>query len=254
MKVLIVEDEQLAADRLEEMIRSYDSSISVAGPLDTVQETVRYLTHHTDVDMLFLDIQLADGKSFELFEQISCETPIVFTTAYDAYSLKAFKYNSIDYLLKPIRFDDLRQALEKFKRLNAAERPAPLSKEVLQELFASAQSRYKKRFLVRQGNKILYIPVEEIAYLFADGKIAYLVTRNNHRQYIVDHTLEELEELLLDPSHFFRISRKHIVHVEAIKEVQTQAQRLEVKMALPCEPPLFVSREKISEFKRWLNR
>ncbi|MCU0418605.1 MAG: LytTR family DNA-binding domain-containing protein [Cyclobacteriaceae bacterium] len=254
MKVLIVEDEQLAAERLEEMIHSYDRSIAIEGPLDTVQDTVRYLREHRDIDILFLDIQLADGKSFELFEQVACETPVVFTTAYDQYSLKAFKYNSIDYLLKPVRFDDLQQALEKFKRLNPAERPAPLSKELVQELLASLQSPYKQRFLVRQGNKILYVPVEDIAYLFAEGKIAYLVTKETQRQYIVDHTLEELESHLLDPARFFRISRKHIVHIQAIKEVQTQPQRLEVKIAQPCDPPLWVSREKITEFKRWLNR
>jgi DNA-binding LytR/AlgR family response regulator len=115
MKVLIVEDEQLAAERLEQMILTYDPSITRVGPLDTVEETAQYLREHSDIDVLFLDIQLADGKSFELFEKISYHKPVIFTTAYDQYSLKAFKYNSIDYLLKPVRYDDLKFALDKFK-------------------------------------------------------------------------------------------------------------------------------------------
>ena len=116
MKVLIVEDEKLAAERLEEMIRKYDTGITIAGPFDTVQETAQYLTHHNDIDVLFLDIQLADGKSFELFDQTPYFKPVIFTTAYDHYSIKAFKYNSIDYLLKPVRFEELTFALNKFKR------------------------------------------------------------------------------------------------------------------------------------------
>jgi DNA-binding LytR/AlgR family response regulator len=125
---------------------------------------------------------------------------------------------------------------------------------VIRELLNGSTSTYKKRFLVKQGGKIRYVPVEDIAYLFADGKMAYLVSKENHRQYIVDHTLEELEDVLLDPSDFFRISRKHIVRIDAIKEVQTQSQRLEVRLSQPIDPPLTVSREKITEFKRWLNR
>jgi DNA-binding LytR/AlgR family response regulator len=254
MKVLIVEDEQLAAERLEQMILTYDPSITRVGPLDTVEETAQYLREHSDIDVLFLDIQLADGKSFELFEKISYHKPVIFTTAYDQYSLKAFKYNSIDYLLKPVRYDDLKFALDKFKHLNPGEQSIGLTKEVIRELLNGSTSTYKKRFLVKQGGKIRYVPVEDIAYLFADGKMAYLVSKENHRQYIVDHTLEELEDVLLDPSDFFRISRKHIVRIDAIKEVQTQSQRLEVRLSQPIDPPLTVSREKITEFKRWLNR
>jgi DNA-binding LytR/AlgR family response regulator len=254
MKVLIVEDEQLAAERLEQMILTYDPSITRVGPLDTVEETAQYLREHSDIDVLFLDIQLADGKSFELFEKISYHKPVIFTTAYDQYSLKAFKYNSIDYLLKPVRYDDLKFALDKFKQLNPGEQSIGLTKEVIRELLNGSTSPYKKRFLVKQGGKIRYVPVEDIAYLFADGKMAYLVSKENHRQYIVDHTLEELEDVLLDPSDFFRISRKHIVRIDSIKEVQTQSQRLEVRLSQPIDPPLTVSREKITEFKRWLNR
>ncbi len=159
----------------------------------------------------------------------------------------------MDYLLKPIRPDELRQALEKFKRLNPAERPAPLSKEVLQELLRSTQPAYKKRFLVKQGNKILYKSIDDIAYMFADGKLAYLVSREQNKQYIIDHTLEELESELLNPSDFFRISRKHLVHINAIQEVRSTATKLEVIVAGVAEP-LPVSRERSTEFKQWLNQ
>jgi DNA-binding LytR/AlgR family response regulator len=253
MKVLIVEDEQLAAERLEQMIQAFDPAIEIVGPYDTVKESAQVIQEQTDLDVLFMDIQLADGKSFEVFDKILCDKPIIFTTAYDQYALRAFKLNSVDYLLKPIRPEELRQALEKFRRLNPAERPAPLSKEVLQEIIRSTQPAYKKRFLVKQGNKILYKSVDDIAYLFADGKLAYLVAREQNKQYIIDHTLEELEGDLLDPSEFFRISRKHLVHIKAIQEVRSTATKLEVVMAGVAEP-LPVSRERATDFKQWLNQ
>jgi len=251
MKVLIVEDERLAAERLEEMIKKYDTGITIAGPLDTVQETSQYLSTHNDVDVLFLDIQLADGKSFELFDQTPYLKPVIFTTAYDHYSLKAFKYNSIDYLLKPVRFEDLTFALNKFKRLNPEERVGVLTKEFVRELMQA--NTFKKRFLVKQGSRIQYIPVEEIAYLFADGKISYLVSKEQ-KQFVIDHTLEELESELLDPIFFFRISRKAIVRIDAIQEVRTQVNRLEINLAQPSDFPLVISRDKLKLFKDWLNR
>ncbi|MBX2913831.1 MAG: response regulator transcription factor [Cyclobacteriaceae bacterium] len=250
MKVLIVEDEKLAAERLQEMIKQYDTNISIAGPFDTVQETSQYLAQHNDIDVLFLDIQLADGKSFELFDQTPYFKPVIFTTAYDHYSIKAFKYNSIDYLLKPVRFEELTFALNKFKRLNPADRSGGLTKEIVRELLQA--NTYKKRFLVKQGSRIQYIPVEAITYLFADGKITYLVS-NERKQFIVDHTLEELESELLDPSFFFRISRKAIVRIDAIQEVRTNDNRLELNLSKTADFPLVVSRDRLKAFKDWLN-
>lgn len=253
MKVLIVEDEQLAAERLEQMIQAFDPSIEIVGPFDTVKESSEVIQRTTDLDVLFMDIQLADGKSFEVFDKILCDKPIIFTTAFDQYALRAFKLNSVDYLLKPIRPEELRQALEKFKRLNPAERPAPLSAAVLQEIIRSTQPSFKKRFLVKQGTKILYKSVEDVAYFFAEGKLAYLVSRDLNKQYIIDHTLEELEADLLNPADFFRISRKHIVHIKAIQEVRASATKLDAVMAGVSEP-LPVSRERATDFKQWLNQ
>jgi DNA-binding LytR/AlgR family response regulator len=251
MKVLIVEDEKLAAERLEGLIKQYDTEITIAGPLDTVQETTHYLAANNDIDILFLDIQLADGKSFELFETMPYHKPVIFTTAYDHYSLKAFKYNSIDYLLKPVRFEDLTFALNKFKRLNPGDKIGILTKELARELMQA--NPYKKRFLVKQGTRIQYIPVEEIAYLFADGKVSYLVSKEQ-KQFIIDHTLEELEADLLDPTYFFRVSRKHIVRIDAIREIRTHTNRYEVTLLQPTELPLVISRDKLKSFKDWLNR
>lgn len=251
MKVLIVEDEKLAAERLAELIKTYDEGIAIAGPLDTVQETSEYLANHQDIDVLFLDVQLADGKSFELFEQTPYYKPVIFTTAYDHYSIKAFKYNSIDYLLKPVRYEELTYALNKFKRLNPKEHTGMLNKEMLRELIQV--SPYKRRFLVRHGNRIHYIPVEEIAYLFADGKFTYLVSKGS-RQFVIDHTLEELELELLDPTYFFRISRKAIVRIDSIQEVRTQENRLEIVHPQSSDFALVLSRDKVKSFKEWLNR
>jgi DNA-binding LytR/AlgR family response regulator len=251
MKVLIVEDERLAAERLEELIKQYDTGITIAGPLDTVQETSQYLSANNDIDVLFLDIQLADGKSFELFEHTPYHKPVIFTTAYDHYSLKAFKYNSIDYLLKPVRFEDLTFALNKFKRLNPGDKMGILTKELARELMQA--NTFKKRFLVKQGSRIQYIPVEEIAYLYADGKISYLVSKEQ-KQFVIDHTLEELESELLDPTHFFRISRKSIVRIDSIREIRTHDNRLEINLTQPATLELIVSRDKLKAFKDWLNR
>ena len=250
MRVLIVEDEQLAAERLSQMIREYDSDIEILGPLDTVSETSEVLVQ-TSPDILFLDIQLADGKSFEIFDKVLYERPIIFTTAFDQYALRAFKLNSVDYLLKPIRPDELKQALDKFKRVNSSERNVSLSKDVIRELVRTIHNPYKKRFLVKQANKIFHKSVDDIAFVFAEGKLAYLVSREG-RQFLIDHTLEELDEQLLDPLDFFRISRKHIIQVAAVQEVRNTGGKLWVK-ALGGQEELLVSRDRITEFKTWLN-
>ncbi|HAC24349.1 MAG TPA: DNA-binding response regulator [Cytophagales bacterium] len=251
MRVLIVEDEQLAAERLGNLIRNYDSGIEILGPLDTVEEAAETLKR-ADLDIVFLDIQLADGKSFEIFDQVNYTRPVIFTTAYDQYALWAFKLNSIDYLLKPIRPEELHGALDKFKRLAPAS-PAPsLSPEVLRELIRSIRPAYKTRFVVKQGSKLFSKPVGEVAYFFADGKLTFLVGLDT-RPYLVDHTLEELECTLLDPHEFFRISRKHLVRISSVNEVK-MAEGKAVVRVLGADSPLPISRERVTEFKAWLNQ
>lgn len=253
MKAIVVEDEALAAERLVELIQSIDPAIEVVAQFDTITDTVQYLKAHESPDVIFLDIQLADGRSFEIFERVSIDSPVIFITAYDQYTLKAFKFNSIDYLLKPVQKDDLRQALDKLKRLKRKGLNAN-ELEALKEVIKAKTQPFKQRLVIKAGNKIQFRNADEVAYFFADGKEAYLVTAKENRKYLIGYTLEELENML-NPAEFFRISRKFIVRADVIAEVKgLMSTKLEVKLAQPAEHELVVSRERANEFKQWLDQ
>lgn len=253
MTVLIAEDETLAAERIAQLIGAYDPQIRIEARFDTVEELVMFFKTKT-VDLLFLDIQLADGKSFELFDQVEINIPIIFTTAYDQYALQAFKHYSIDYLLKPIQAQELHHALTKYHTLQSTRPLDNHQWNVLKDLSKLMVNTYKHRFVVRTGNKLFYKTTEEVAYFYADGKVAYLVSKNDHRKYIIDHTLEQLETML-DPVHFFRISRKSIIHIQAVAEVKgTVSTKMEVVLHQKTEIPLSISRDKIGDFKKWLDQ
>jgi DNA-binding LytR/AlgR family response regulator len=253
MKVLLVEDEPLAAERLTGLLKECDPTIEIVEHLDSVEDLIRFVKSSTAVDLLLLDIQLADGKSFEVFDKVQLEKPIIFTTAYDHYAIQAFKHFSIDYLLKPVKKAELQQALDKFRKLTTKSlQPEELT--ILKEVLKKSTSSFKERFLLKSGNKLQFKTANETAYFFADGKVAFLVTKNDNRKYIIDHTLEELETLL-DPLRFFRISRKFIVNVDAIAEVKGLiSSRLEVRLNQPCDHDLSVSRDRVMDFKSWLDR
>lgn len=254
MNVLLAEDEALAAERLIKMIGECDSSIAVVAQPDSVSEIIELLQSGKKIDLMFLDIQLADGKSFELFDSIVTDIPIIFTTAYDQYALKAFKHHSIDYLLKPVQKEELANAIDKFKRLNSKAALSSESIQSLRELIGNKLPHYKQRIVVKAGNKIQFKSADEVAYFFADGKEAYLVTQKENRKHLIGYTLEELEQLL-HPDDFFRISRKFIVRAEAIAEVKgTMTTRLEVRLNQSSSHFLTVSRERASDFKKWLDR
>jgi DNA-binding LytR/AlgR family response regulator len=253
MKALVIEDEALAAERLVVLVQAIDPSIEVAAQLDTITDTVQYLKTNEPPDVIFLDIQLADGKSFEIFERVSVEAPIIFTTAYDQFTLKAFKFNSIDYLLKPVQPEDLRVALDKLKRLKRKGLNAN-ELEALKEIIKQKTQPFKQRLVIKAGNKIQFRNADEVAYFFADGKEAYLVTGKENRKYLIGYTLEELENIL-NPAEFFRISRKFIVRADAIIEVKgLMSTKLEIKLNQPTEHELVVSRERAAEFKKWLDQ
>jgi DNA-binding LytR/AlgR family response regulator len=253
MKALVVEDEALAAERLVVLVQAIDPSIEVTAQLDTITDTVQYLKTNEAPDVIFLDIQLADGKSFEIFERVSVEAPIIFTTAYDQFTLKAFKFNSIDYLLKPVQPEDLRVALDKLKRLKRKGLNAN-ELEALKEIIKQKTQPFKQRLVIKAGNKIQFRNADEVAYFFADGKEAYLVTGKDNRKYLIGYTLEELENIL-NPAEFFRISRKFIVRADAITEVKgLMSTKLEIKLNQPSEHELVVSRERAAEFKKWLDQ
>jgi DNA-binding LytR/AlgR family response regulator len=254
MKALIIEDEVLAAERLTTLLAECDSSIEVIGQLDSIQDVIAYFQSGKNADIVFLDIQLADGKSFEIFDKVRIEVPIIFTTAFDQYALQAFKLHSIDYLLKPIEVNDLRNAIEKFKKLSAYKISLNESEiKALKDLLSQKSHAYKQRILVKAGNKLQYKPTHSVAYFFADGKTAYMIGKDG-RKNMIDHTLEELEQML-NPENFFRISRKFIVNFEAVTEIKGLiSSRLEVKLNQTFEHELLVSRERVHEFKAWLDR
>ena len=255
MNVLIVEDEQLAVERLERLIKDYDPSINVLYTVDTVKEAAAVMLSHQDrLDLVFLDIQLADGKSFEIFGKINYSKPVIFTTAYDEYALKAFKLNSIDYLLKPIKYEELDAALNKYKELaNTADSKLTIDNDLLKSILLKGQKSYKQRFVVKFGSRIQFKRSNEVAYFYAEDKICYLMSASTAKRYVIDHTLEELDDQLLDPARFFRINRQYIICIDSIKEVKASDNRLEVLLAVPCEDRLIVSRGRTSDFKNWLN-
>jgi len=250
MNVVIIEDERLAADRLEELLKEIDSSIAVSARLVSVEQSVAWLRAHTP-DLIFLDIYLSDGLSFSIFDAIDVASPIVFTTAYDQYAIRAFKVNSIDYLLKPIRAEELRSALRKFRTVTASNR---LDMEEVIRTIRDKDDGYKKRFLVQFAGRIRKVQAEEIAYFFAMEKSVFLTTFEN-KVYPVDFTLDALEPIM-DPSSFFRINRKMIVSFDAIRSMVPYS-RSRIKIELhPSEPAgveALVSVERSGAFKRWLD-
>ncbi|WP_400190180.1 LytR/AlgR family response regulator transcription factor [Hymenobacter sp. B81] len=260
MTAFIVEDEPLAARRLGDMLRRQQPPVQVLATADSVEAAAALLETAAPPDVLFLDIHLADGLSFELFERVDVRCPVVFTTAYDQYALRAFKVNSIDYLLKPIDEDELQAALHKLRALRAAApapAPAPafdaaLLSQVLQQL--QPQNQYKKQFVVKVGEHLKVIPVEQISYFFSLEKATFVQTREN-RRFVLDQTLEQLEKLL-DPRQFFRLNRAYLVHHDAIQDIihYTNSRLKTVLQPVGPEGDVLVSRERVPAFRAWLER
>jgi DNA-binding LytR/AlgR family response regulator len=258
LRALIVEDEPLAASRLAGLLKKHPQPVAVVGTAESVAEAVTLLQslQAAPPDVLFLDIHLADGLSFELFERLDIRTPVIFTTAYDKYALRAFKVNSVDYLLKPIDPEELTAALDKLHRQQQQAAPqfdAALLTRMLQQ--AQPAREYKTRFVVRVGEHLKAIPVEQIAYFASLEKVTLLHTREG-RRFVVDYTLEQLEGLL-DPLEFFRLNRAYLAHAEAIHDIihytNSRLQTI-LKPAAPDNDTVLVSREKVNAFKAWLDR
>ena len=250
MKILIIEDENLAAKRLITLVKEQLPEAQIFGNLDTVTSSVDWLRNNSEPDLIFLDIQLADGISFEIFEKIKVNSPIVFCTAYDQYAIKAFKLNSIDYLLKPIDPDELKQAIAKFK---AGKKESVISIDQIRNLLQPARKTYKSRFLVKQGERIQAIDVQDISFFFSEDKVTLLQSRQG-KKFVVDYTLDEVEDML-DPETFFRLNRKYITSVSAIKEVFSYSNsRLKIHLENSTDNDILVSREKTGPFKTWLGQ
>lgn len=251
MKAIIVEDEAPAARRLQRMLETRD--VTVLSSLASVKEAVQYFSEHEAPDMIFLDIQLSDGLSFEIFDQVDLPSAIIFTTAYDEYALQAFKLNSIDYLLKPIDVEELEQALHKYKNFKPENQPLPVDLEDIKRLLVHPEDRtYKKRFVTRVGQHLKLIPVDEIECLYSENKGTYAFT-NEGRNYLLDRSLDQLQEEL-DPEKFFRVSRKFFINIDAVSDILSYTNsRLEVKLHHFREGEVIVSRERVRDFKDWLS-
>lgn len=251
MKIVIIEDEAPAARRITQLIKECRPDAEILGPLDSVEAAIEWCSTHAAPDLAFMDIQLADGLSFEIFEATTIKCPVIFTTAYDEYAIKAFKVNSIDYLLKPINKVELAAAFDKFDQLKANATPAVDISELVKNF--SRQNDYRTRFLVKQGQRLIPIDSKNVAYFFAEDKLVFLVTNDNHK-YIVDYTLEQLEGQL-NPQNFFRANRKVITTLGAVKDIHLSFNgklKLYLKPDFTGKEEIFVSRERASDFKDWL--
>jgi DNA-binding LytR/AlgR family response regulator len=248
MNCLIVEDEKVAAERLVGLIKKYDPSIDIIEIVQSVKNAVQWLNTHQAPDLIFMDIQLADGLSFEIFEQTIVKTPVIFTTAYDEYALKAFKVNSIDYLLKPVDLNGLKNAIDKFKENNS---PKEIPAQVFDSIMFSLTKKFKNKFVMNVGEHIKVFTADDIQCFYSLEKYTFL-QNNSGRDYAINYTLDQLEDLL-DPAQFFRINRKFIVSFSAISDIISYSNsRLKVKLNSNESDDLIVSREKVQDFKKWL--
>jgi DNA-binding LytR/AlgR family response regulator len=252
MDILIIEDEQPAAKRLQKLILKQIPDARIVGILESVKSAVRWFNEHPFPTLIFLDIQLADNLSFEIFKQVEVDVPVIFTTAYDQYTLQAFKLNSIDYLLKPIDEDELAQALDKYQRI--FEPNSNIDIQTIDRIMQSiVRPQYKERFIVKAGQQMTYIAVKEIRYFYSSDGLAYAKMENNKR-HIIDYTLDRLEPLV-SPSHFFRINRKVICHVDAIRKINPYFNsRLALTLVPKPDFEVIVSRDRVSDFKKWLDQ
>jgi DNA-binding LytR/AlgR family response regulator len=250
MNILIVENEKPAAERIIRMLGKIDRTITIAGIPETVEGTVNWFQTNPRPDLILMDIQLDDGLCFEIFNIINIEIPVIFTTAYDEYTLKAFKVNSVDYLLKPIDEKLLKAALEKFKKIHTDK--DPFQRDFKQFLY-EFRNQYKSRFLIKIGEKYRSVPTRDVSHFHISVRNVFL-TDFNGKDYGVDSSLEELQGML-DPRKFFRINRECIVNIDAITLMHSySSSRLQLTLKVSEKNDLFiVSREKVADFKKWID-
>lgn len=252
MKVLIVEDEPIAAQRLTDMLLELVEGVQVVQVVDSVETCVALLKKDTDLDLIFMDIELGDGRSLDIFDKVRIDIPIIFITAYQEHALKAFKQNSVDYLMKPLHRSELQAALEKYRRLHSQQRA--LQKNVLQFLKdwkIPEEPQHKDRFLAKAGTRMISVPARNIAYFYTKDKCQFIKTGTNE-DLIIDKTLDELE-CELDSKHFFRANRQFILNYNHIEKVQTWLSgKIKVQVRPAAYEEIIVSRLRAADFKKWL--
>jgi two-component system, LytTR family, response regulator LytT len=248
VRILIIEDEETAARRLSKLVKESLSEAEVINHFSSITSAVEWFRTNEQPDLAFFDIHLADGSSFEIFKRVAVECPVIFTTAYDQYALEAFKVNSIDYLLKPVKKDELERAIDKFKKLHYKTAPVDI-----QKLLSSIQQKaeYKERFVIRYGEHMKTIQASDIAYIISENRISFAVLKEGKR-YALDFNMDQLEEML-NPKLFFRINRQFIISYGSITEMLTYSKsRVLVKLNPPTKEDTIVSTERSSSFKAWL--
>jgi len=252
-KVLIIEDEKPAAEWLQQLILKLGDDIKIAAVIDSVRGAVEWFRQNSAPDLVFMDIQLADGLSFEIFEQVKVPCPVIFTTAYEEYAVKAFKVNSVDYLLKPIAFDELESAFQKFENQAKKEGTVqPVTLDLLNKVREMLRKQYKTRFIIKVGEHLKSIPVEDIQFFYSLDKATFLCT-SDFKTYIVDYSLDRISEMV-DEHRFFRINRKYILSNQSIADIVFYSNsRLKIKLKKPDEESIIVSRDKVAAFKEWLD-
>lgn len=249
MKAVIVEDEFVAAQTLQRLLESVDKDIEILTVLQSIEDSVKWFSQNAIPDLVFMDIHLADGYSFSIFEQISIECPIIFTTAYDEYAVKAFEVNSIDYLLKPINKKDLERALAKYENLTSRINNTDLVSHILDTL-KNTQAVYKSNFLIPHKDKLIPLSTDKIAYIYSEYKMAKIITFNQ-QSYTLDTSLDELSKQL-DPALFFRANRQYLIAHRAIDDISIWfGSKLSVNLVLPTPERITISRARVADFKDW---
>ncbi|MDI1325161.1 MAG: LytTR family DNA-binding domain-containing protein [Algoriphagus sp.] len=249
MNILLIEDEKPAVNRLLMLLKVHFPEAVFHENLDSITASIKWLNSNPAPDLILCDIQLADGLSFGIFEKVEVITPIIFTTAYDQYAIKAFQVNAIDYLLKPIDSTELARAVGKFK--NSQIKPT-IDLRILKDLFQPQSISFKSRFLIRYGEKIQSIPVEDISFVFSEERVTFIQTHEG-KKFVIDSTLDQTESQL-DPRIFFRLNRKYLCKAEAILEILSYSNsRLKIKIKNFPDNDILISREKVGDFKNWLD-
>ncbi|MBE7170822.1 MAG: response regulator transcription factor [Williamsia sp.] len=256
MKVLIIEDEPLGVERLTKHLRAIDPGIDIVGSTGSISASVQWLQTNPQPDVILMDIELSDGQSFDIFTQVDVKSTVIFTTSYDEYALKAFKVNSIDYLLKPVRKEDLKNSLDKYASLKEQfNPPAPAFSidTLVNELKSQNTKTYRTRFLVKLGQRLVSVETKEIAYFYADGRLCYFKTWDKQK-YVVDYNMDELEAML-DPQEYYRANRAFIICIKSVAQIHNYFNnKLKLDLTPSTEKEVLVSREKATEFKEWMGK
>jgi two-component system response regulator LytT len=254
MKVVIIEDEPHAQKELQRLLKNSSFDIDVQVCIDSIEDAVEWIETQQTPDLFFFDIQLSDGLSFEIFEHTKVKAPVIFTTAFDEYAIKAFKVNSVDYLLKPVKQNELNAALKKFETINQKSAvSSELHLKQIQEILKLNKPRYKTRFLCRLGDNISYVNTDNIAYFKADNNEVLLITKDN-QQYFINHSLDQLSSNL-NPDNFFRINRSYFVHLSAIKKMSKYFNsRLLIKLHPEPQEEVLISRARVTDFLNWIDK